>query len=115
MWSAVQATSACIAAGEDTVLGRRCSSGGSPTTRCKHAMCATSDGHIYLMGGRSGNLPLKDLWRFDPGLDQWEEVRCKGRHPPNLQEHTMLAFDVRTEQSRSALLELQRRSADIVI
>lgn len=63
-------------------------------------MCATSDGHIYLMGGRSGNLPLKDLWRFDPGQNQWEEVKARGAQPPNLQEHTMVAWNV--SHTRSA-------------
>ena len=67
---------------------------GSPVARCKHAMCVTLDGHIYLYGGRSANLPLKDLWRFDAGQNQWEEVQCKGQHPPSLQEHTMIAWNV---------------------
>lgn len=74
MWSPVNASSlASIEDDEDNVrsgqsgLKRHCSSGGSPATRSKHALCSTADGHIYLSGGRSGNRPLKDLWRFDPG------------------------------------------------
>ncbi|CAG2164458.1 unnamed protein product [Oppiella nova] len=66
---------------------------GCPVARCKHAMCVTLDGHIYLYGGRSANLPLKDLWRFDAGQNQWEEVHCRGQLPPNLQEHTMTAWN----------------------
>ena len=83
MWSPVQATSSSS-----------CHSQGSPVARCKHAMCVSQDGHIYLFGGRSANRPLKDLWRFDPGQNQWEEVKCRGHHPPNLQEHTMVAWNV---------------------
>jgi len=26
--------------------------------------------------------------------NEWEEVKCKGDHPPNLQEHTIIAWDV---------------------
>ena len=66
---------------------------GSPTTRSKHAMCTTSSGHIYLMGGRAGNRLLKDLWTFDPGTNLWEEVECRGPSPPSLQEHSMVAWD----------------------
>ncbi|XP_015786238.1 probable cyclin-dependent serine/threonine-protein kinase DDB_G0292550 [Tetranychus urticae] len=64
----------------------------APNSRCKHAMCTTPDGHIYLMGGRSGNRPLKDLWRLDPGQNTWEEVKCWGDQPPNLQEHTIIPW-----------------------
>lgn len=56
-------------------------------------MCTTSSGHIYLMGGRAGNRLLKDLWRFDPGNNLWEEVECRGPSPPSLQEHSMVAWD----------------------
>ena len=62
MWSQVQATPA--------IQGRGC-----PLIRSKHAMCLTSDGHIYLYGGRSiANAPLRDLWRFDTQHNQWEEI-----------------------------------------
>lgn len=84
MWSPVNATSASFQANDENeddnrisgLASRRCSSGGSPATRSKHAMCSTTDGHIYLMGGRSGNLPLKDLWRFDPGEDLLIVIEC---------------------------------------
>lgn len=38
-----------------------------PTSRSKHAMCVGQDGFFYMLGGKSANLPMKDLWRFDPG------------------------------------------------
>lgn len=56
-------------------------------------MCTTSSGHIYLMGGRAGNRLLRDVWRFDPGTNLWEEVECRGSSPPSLQEHSMVAWD----------------------
>ena len=30
-------------------------------------MCVGQDGFFYMLGGKSANLPMKDLWRFDPG------------------------------------------------
>ena len=102
MWSPVQATPAtpCSELEDDdnSRLGidRRVSSAdGTPTSRMKHAMCAAPDGYIYLMGGRSHNRSLKDLWRFDPGQTQWAEVICKGQQPPGLQEHTMVCWNNR--------------------
>lgn len=65
----------------------------APMSRCKHATCTTPDGHIYLFGGRSGNLPLKDLWRLDPGQNTWEQVKCWGDNPPFLQEHTITSHN----------------------
>ncbi|XP_035229397.1 uncharacterized protein LOC118201399 [Stegodyphus dumicola] len=50
MWSNVQVADGCPA----------------PSSRSKHAMCVSQAGFIYLLGGRSANLPLKDLWKFDP-------------------------------------------------
>lgn len=35
-----------------------------PRSRCKHAACLY-DGHAYIYGGKDGNVPLKDLWRFN--------------------------------------------------
>ncbi|XP_076326791.1 uncharacterized protein LOC143233864 isoform X2 [Tachypleus tridentatus] len=40
--------------------------GNIPRVRSKHALCSTKEGIIYLLGGRSGNLPMKDLWKYDP-------------------------------------------------
>lgn len=62
MWCQVQASPA--------VSGHGC-----PLVRSKHAMCVSADGHIYLYGGKSlTNQTLRDLWRFDTGQNQWEEV-----------------------------------------
>ncbi|CAL1276516.1 unnamed protein product [Larinioides sclopetarius] len=76
MWSNVQVSDGCPA----------------PSSRSKHAMCVSPTGSIYLLGGRSANLPLKDLWRFDPVQSVWEELKCRGSRPPCLQEHTMVCW-----------------------
>ncbi|KAG8197421.1 hypothetical protein JTE90_014906 [Oedothorax gibbosus] len=76
MWSSIQATDGCPA----------------PSSRSKHAMCVSHMGFIYLLGGRSANLPLKDLWKFDPVQSVWEELKCRGSRPPCLQEHSMVCW-----------------------
>ena len=37
-----------------------------PVSRCKHA-AALHGQHVYLLGGRNGNLALKDFWRYHIG------------------------------------------------
>ncbi|GLH13366.1 Uncharacterized protein GBIM_17954, partial [Gryllus bimaculatus] len=37
--------------------------GSAPASRAKHSATLLG-GHVYLLGGRNGNLPLKDLWRY---------------------------------------------------
>ena len=40
----------------------------APSTRCKHAVCLDGVNHrVYLLGGRNGNIPLKDFWTFSLG------------------------------------------------
>ncbi|XP_054713112.1 uncharacterized protein LOC129222613 [Uloborus diversus] len=64
----------------------------TPSTRSKHAMCVCQSGAIYLLGGRSANLPLKDVWKFNTVENAWEELKCRGNRPPCLQEHTMVCW-----------------------
>lgn len=40
--------------------------GPAPPSRSKHSATLLA-GHVYLLGGRNGNLPLKDLWRYSLG------------------------------------------------
>ena len=40
--------------------------GPAPPSRSKHSATLMA-GHVYLLGGRNGNLPLKDLWRYSLG------------------------------------------------
>ena len=37
-----------------------------PTSRSKHASVLHGQ-HLYLLGGRNGNVPLKDFWRYHAG------------------------------------------------
>ncbi|XP_042229745.1 tip elongation aberrant protein 1-like [Homarus americanus] len=61
-----------------------------PSARHKHAVC-TDHPHVYLLGGRHGNLPLKDFWIYDLMTRAWREVReDTGSRPPTLQQHTMI-------------------------
>ena len=66
----------------------------APTARTRHATCINQDGCIYLYGGKSGNMSLKDLWRFDTENNHWTEIKCTGDQPPCLEEHIMIAFNV---------------------
>lgn len=67
---------------------------GSPVMRYKHAVCSASSGHIYIHGGRFGNLPLDDdVWRFDPHQNNWTQLRTTGCKPPSLQEHTLVEYN----------------------
>lgn len=38
----------------------------APSARSKHSATLVGD-HVYLLGGRNGNLPLKDFWRYNLG------------------------------------------------
>ncbi|CAG0913667.1 unnamed protein product [Notodromas monacha] len=63
----------------------------TPSARCKHSACFL-DGKLYLLGGRNGNMPLKDFWKYDLATEAWVELKPSGRIPPSLQESTMVAW-----------------------
>ncbi|KAF7994345.1 hypothetical protein HCN44_003817 [Aphidius gifuensis] len=65
--------------------------GPAPSSRSKHSATLLG-GHIYLLGGRNGNLPLKDLWRYSLAESRWEELRPSGDKPPALQEHSVVSY-----------------------
>ncbi|XP_066593440.1 uncharacterized protein [Prorops nasuta] len=65
--------------------------GPAPPSRSKHSATLLS-GHVYLLGGRNGNLPLKDLWRYSLAESRWEELHPSGERPPALQEHSAVAY-----------------------
>ncbi|XP_016919937.2 uncharacterized protein LOC108002656 isoform X1 [Apis cerana] len=65
--------------------------GPAPPSRSKHSATLLS-GHVYLLGGRNGNLPLKDLWRYSLADSKWEELHPGGERPPALQEHSAVAY-----------------------
>ncbi|XP_076348560.1 uncharacterized protein LOC143246196 isoform X3 [Tachypleus tridentatus] len=64
----------------------------APCVRSKHAVCLTEEGLFYLLGGVSGSLPLKDLWKYDPVQNQWKEIHCSEYGPPFLQDHTIVSW-----------------------
>lgn len=92
MWSQVQAASPVASSEAGPEEQQRGCGPLAPSSRSKHAMCISQDGCFYLLAGRSANLPLKDLWRFDPVQSRWEEVRCRGSRPPCLQEHSIVSW-----------------------
>ncbi|XP_043270691.1 uncharacterized protein [Venturia canescens] len=65
--------------------------GPAPPSRSKHSATLLA-GHVYLLGGRNGNLPLKDLWRYSLAESRWEELHPSGERPPALQEHSAVAY-----------------------
>lgn len=65
--------------------------GSAPASRAKHSATLLG-GHVYLLGGRNGNLPLKDLWRYSLAEGKWEQLQPAGERPPCLQEHTAVSY-----------------------
>ena len=37
-----------------------------PSARSKHSATLVGE-HVYLLGGRNGNLPMKDFWKYNLG------------------------------------------------
>ncbi|KAL1138043.1 hypothetical protein AAG570_009738 [Ranatra chinensis] len=62
-----------------------------PSSRSKHSVTLLG-GHLYLLAGRNGNIPLKDLWRYSLSNGVWELLEPTGERPPCLQEHTAVAY-----------------------
>ncbi|XP_050538123.1 uncharacterized protein LOC126903731 isoform X2 [Daktulosphaira vitifoliae] len=62
-----------------------------PPTRSKHS-AAVHGNHIYVVGGRNGNWPLKDIWRYDLVQNAWEQLHPTGDTLQNLQEHTAVVY-----------------------
>ncbi len=54
-----------------------------PVSRCKHA-AALHGQHVYLLGGRNGNLALKDFWRYHIGRPQADSGKNKDTYTPVL-------------------------------
>lgn len=40
--------------------------GPAPSARSKHSATLLA-GNVYLLGGRNGNVPLKDFWKYNLG------------------------------------------------
>ncbi|KAG8300559.1 hypothetical protein J6590_073411 [Homalodisca vitripennis] len=65
--------------------------GTTPPSRSKHSATLLGS-YVYLLGGRNGNLPLKDLWRYSLEESRWELLKPGGDCPPCLQEHSAVAY-----------------------
>ncbi|XP_060080927.1 uncharacterized protein LOC132560282 [Ylistrum balloti] len=61
-----------------------------PRSRCKHACCLHRD-NVYVVGGKDGNVALKEIWRFHIGIHQWEKLTYRGDSLPILEGHTLVA------------------------
>jgi hypothetical protein len=80
--------------------------GPRPRARSGHSLvCDPAAGDLYLFGGSFGenyiSRPLRDLWRYSPDSNSWQELKSTGAPPPALFEHravwdehtgTMLVF-----------------------
>lgn len=40
--------------------------GSAPSARAKHSATIVAE-NVYVLGGRNGNVPLKDFWRYNLG------------------------------------------------
>ena len=54
--------------------------GAVPPTRSKHAVSLNPEtNHVYVLGGRNGNIPLKDFWIFSIGKCIRVKCCCQSR------------------------------------
>ncbi|XP_022917676.2 host cell factor 2-like [Onthophagus taurus] len=65
--------------------------GPAPSARSKHSATVVGD-HVYLLGGRNGNLPLKDFWKYSLVTGKWQQLHPSGEKLPCLQEHSAVAY-----------------------
>ncbi|XP_066156596.1 uncharacterized protein [Euwallacea fornicatus] len=62
-----------------------------PASRSKHSATLFGE-HIYVLGGRNGNLALKDYWKYNLVTGKWHQLKPSGEKLPCLQEHTAVAY-----------------------
>ncbi|KAH7962205.1 hypothetical protein HPB52_014907 [Rhipicephalus sanguineus] len=101
MWAQVQLSSVTAPGGDaangdgSTATDAGTKESPAPSSRSKHAMCISQDGCFYLLAGRSANLPLKDLWRFDPGSSTWRKHSGGGerQRPTGRRGHTSVVYN----------------------
>ncbi|XP_071445970.1 uncharacterized protein [Hetaerina americana] len=95
MWSAVcpanPTPGASDSGGSSSSQGSSPPAATAPASRSKHSATLVG-GHVYLLGGRNGNIPLKDFWRYSLADSRWEQLKPTGECPPCLQEHSAVAF-----------------------
>ncbi|XP_050310192.1 uncharacterized protein LOC126746125 isoform X2 [Anthonomus grandis grandis] len=63
----------------------------TPSARAKHSATVHGE-HVYVLGGRNGNLPLKDFWKYNLVTGKWQQLKPSGDLLPCLQEHTAVPY-----------------------
>ncbi|XP_044272182.1 uncharacterized protein LOC123016052 [Tribolium madens] len=63
----------------------------APSARSKHSATIIGE-NIYLLGGRNGNLPMKDFWKYNLISGKWQLLKPTGDRLPALQEHSTVAY-----------------------
>ncbi|CAG9854868.1 unnamed protein product [Phyllotreta striolata] len=63
----------------------------APSARSKHSATLVGE-FVYILGGRNGNLPTKDFWKYNLVTGKWHQVKPVGDKLPCLQEHTAIAY-----------------------
>lgn len=61
-----------------------------PRSRCKHACCLHNE-YAYIIGGKDGNVSVKDFCRFHIGTHKWEELSYRGEKIPYFEGHSLVA------------------------
>uniref|UniRef100_A0A6P7F5I0 Uncharacterized protein LOC114326088 n=1 Tax=Diabrotica virgifera virgifera TaxID=50390 RepID=A0A6P7F5I0_DIAVI len=63
----------------------------APSARSKHSSTLVGE-YVYILGGRNGNLPTRDFWKYNLVTGKWQQIKPVGDKLPCLQEHTAVAF-----------------------
>ncbi|KAF5290221.1 hypothetical protein FQA39_LY14775 [Lamprigera yunnana] len=63
----------------------------APSARSKHSATLVGQ-NVYLLGGRNGNLPMKDFWKYNLVTGKWQQLKPSGDKLPCLQEHTAVVY-----------------------
>lgn len=65
----------------------------SPKPRCSHQAVVYKD-QVYVFGGEFATVEqfyhFRDLWKFDPKNNIWEEIQCTGIGPSARSGHRMV-------------------------
>ncbi|KAK5644820.1 hypothetical protein RI129_006120 [Pyrocoelia pectoralis] len=62
-----------------------------PSARSKHSATLVGQ-YLYLLGGRNGNLPMKDFWKYNLVNGKWQQLKPSGDKLPCLQEHSAVVY-----------------------
>jgi len=62
-----------------------------PCTRTRHGAVIHAR-NLYILGGRKGNVALKDFWKLHFDENCWEKIEVSGVTPGYLQDHSMVEY-----------------------